>query len=413
MKRVSLLIIAMLLFMTPVSLAVQTNDWPYSKTLTVKEDGTYRVEFDKEILDHLGKGSNVRITDSSGLEIPCWQLASSLGLNTPQSCNPEKEKSSPGSYEATFTLPSWMDKYNVMVLNADQTPPELRQVTIEGSNDGINWNRLYSTQLWLPFTQSIIRYPENSYRYIHLSMQWRSKTVFNLYSINAGYLTQFPALTCNYPVKIVSVNPGKRTNSTVLEVDTGDIPREIQTISLQLANPEEYLPILRSVAQNGYTGPIDAKYKPMSIPDTTEYGSIQFFEVQNNSLVFYINSSHKGKIKFILESSAGIAPKFKSISLTGIAPGVMARLKAGKYTLWYGNSGIPSPKYDLVKIPELVGKNKIPVITPGPAIENPNYINQSTTKKEVNSWTLFGIIILLAAASGVFLIRNLRRTKTS
>ncbi|MFZ5651360.1 MAG: hypothetical protein ACOY4I_10975 [Bacillota bacterium] len=406
-KRLLLALAALLMASLPALAGFQQQQWQYSKELYSEKDGFALIELDKEVLEH-GQPDlrDIRILDRDGREIP-FQVAGK---------EPVKEETlsamlidrAYGKDFSTVTLDMRKENglHSEIALTVSNKEDYLRDVKIEGSSDNKNWALLARGKIAhvsSGFRQDVIPYSPASFRYIRLQIENRDNIPLEVTGARVRFV---PGRDTHgerqLSSTLLSVRTDREAKKTGVIVDLGAKGYFVGNILLENSGQNFDRPV------QYYDSPDGEKWSGAGQDRIYHY---KWPDYQSSKNTVSVNRYMGRYIKLEINNQDSQPLPVEGVKVYGGPPRLLAELKKGNSTLWYGSPGAEQPGYDLARFSHLIDRGGLPVIGLGPERANSGYSPGVRGVTEKYPWLLNLITAVCAAIVGLLILRNMRLKK--
>lgn len=404
LKLVLVIMFVAVLPLLPAQAGNSYDRWKYEKQIKSTQDGLALMVLDSTVLDHSRKDLyDIRITDRKGQEA-AYRIIRSQADSSKTVGARLIDLGLDKNMNRILTLDMQQNglMHNEINLDVHSLKDYLLEVTIETSNDNLNWTYIGKGKILAltpKYYKSNLTYPTSTRRYLRLTIPRQGK----------------------YPVQVsgatVTYHPSEPVNSILLKTKQGqaDFDDNEKTTSyvvdLGFKGMDIHHIVLNTDDQN-YDRRVEL-YSSDNQRDWNYVTSGQIFhykwtdyEALDNKLLVYAPTARY--VKIVIHDLDGPSLNVKKIEVWGETPTLMVNLKKGDYVLRYGNPEAKEPMYDISNFSNKVDIDTLPVIKLGDETVNANY---SATLAERLPWLLNAAIILAAAALGFVIVRNMKNAK--
>jgi Protein of unknown function (DUF3999) len=404
MKRSFLLLVA---FSLAITLYGQRQDYQYKRKIqAVENSGWYGIHLPADIFEHVTEDfSDLRIMKISGsdtTEIP-YLLKVREAISTTKTINFKEVNKSKrdGKTYVTFQVPDGRT-VNHAVFNFEEDNYDA-SVTIEGSQDQKQWftitekQRVVSLQkAGIEFASRDISFPPTNYQFLRATIQGTPVTF-----VSASFEE---AVVKNGVVHAVDLKwkttEKKSDKQTIIDLTFTNVEPADQ-LSIVVDQATDYY---RTYSMEVLTDSFKTEKGYRRNYTTLQSGYLT--SIRKNDLVFPLTKTKQLRLTIFNADNAPL--KIKTITASRPAIAIVGDFSGSNdYHLFYGNTALAAPSYDLVhfqdKVPDLLvllslGK-EIPIddnkATPQtPLFENPVWI-----------WSIIGLMMLVL---GFFTLRMIR-----
>lgn len=390
------------------ALAWDARSWQYQKELKSEQDGFVLINLDQSVMEHARYGfEDLRLVDAAGAEVS-YQLL-------------ERGAYSKASYDSRILdVAVVKGEANLLSLDIGESghlhnriemeiscPDDyLRNVSIEGSDDNSNWKSLGEDKLFRvgqDYRKSYLQYPDSSYRYIRLAIASQGEKPLTVLSARVFWESvanhgQFQPI----PVNISSLENNDRDQATELIIDLGVKGYQVEKVVLEVDGRNYHRQVQLSTSTDQKEWPVLAEGQVMSYKwDDYEY--------RHNEVKAGAMCPRYLRLKISNQDSAPL--DIKGLEVWACRPQILADLKPGDYSIWYGNSSATAPVYDLQAFSPMIALEQLPVLETGQESINPDYRAPEEPWTERNRWLLNVVLIMAALALGAAIFRALRSTE--
>jgi len=406
MKKVSLLILALMTVPAVCFGAVEISQWQYYKDInSVSQNvdgGLVKIVSDDDIFANSKKDlGDVRIIDESNKEVP-FQLAAARAESSQASYSAKILNNSfvAGQYtSAILDLGAEGKLVNSLTINTSSENFK-RNVKIYGSADMLVWNVLKDNAYVYDYTDrkggfksqnTTLNFPESTFRYLKLEISDEDNSPVKINSVSIRQEIVKNKKESERTIDFsVQENVTRKSTELVANLGMGGIP--ISKIGLQSAgiNFNRGVIIYSSSDKNNNWHPIGQGY-------IFRYSTPKF-SGENLQLNFPETKDRYLKIEILNSDNAPLAfSQFKAYSIYREI--VFQTEKNKKYRIFYGNKKANYPEYDLEKfIQYLDTENSQEAILSGQK-NNPVYAVEKAQEKPVSErWPfLFPTVLVLTS----------------
>ncbi|MDF9408417.1 DUF3999 domain-containing protein [Pelotomaculum isophthalicicum JI] len=418
-RRIFLATAIIFLLAFPACAGLQTQSWQYNKQVQPVNDGFALIDLDQEVLRHTRDDlADIRLSDGEGQEVP-YQILQP---------EPDQEKTYPAQLidkvvrpnefsSVTLDVQNGNNLHNRIVLDLESKEDYLRDVKIEGSEDNRTWNLVGTVKVFCVYPnnrQNDLNYFPASFRYMKVSIDCRGKEPLTIRDARIKYVRpDVQSLVQNSSIKYKGPDPSggrpeitvpatlitnrtdPKTNKTELLLDLGTKGYEINHIDLQV-NGINFDRLVEYYDSNDGSNWNRIGSERIYQHKWTDY------EALKNKLT--VNRNMGRYVKLAVNNQDNPPLNVESVVVWGDSPKILADLRTGSYTLWYGNPDGKAPQYDLSHFSQLIDKNKLAVIQPGQESINANYHPKLTD----NRWVLNTVTIIAALVIGLLILKNMK-----
>ncbi|MDD4169736.1 MAG: DUF3999 family protein [Desulfotomaculaceae bacterium] len=411
-----------LLLAAPAYAAFQSQSWQFNKQVQAQNDGLALINLDSEVLGHTRDDlADVRLSDEAGQEVayqllqPEFDQEETFPVQLIDNVVRENEFSS-----VTLDLQTGDHRHNriLLELESKEDYDYLREVKIEGSTDNRTWNLVTAQKVFYVsphYRQNDLAYPTASFRYMKVTIDAKGEKNLTIRGAKVKYV-QDAVLPVTYkgpdalqyavststragsmlPVTLLTNRTDPQTNQTELLIDLGTKGYQIMQLDLQVRGGN-YNRLI-----NYYDGNDTNNWRQLG-QDRIHHYRWPDYEASKNTL--FINRSGSRYLKLVIDNQDSPPLNIEGVAVWGDHPKILADLRQGSYTLWYGNPDSKAPQYDLSQFVKLIDKSKLAVLQPGQESTNASYRPKITDNRRV----LNSITILTAVAIGLIILKNMKR----
>jgi hypothetical protein len=355
-----------------------------AKVNAVKNSGYYKIKLGSAITANAqNQFTDLRLFDDDGLEVPYLLKKDNLNTSSNSFSNFEytQVKNENGQQIITVQNPNNLELNNleIRMANADAD----RLVKISGSTNNTDWyvvkDKFYFTNSGKDNASEIYRvleFPTTTYAYYKIEIKNKNNDPLNIKSIGQSKLSSVEnnlQLVSEFKYTI------KDSSDKNTYIFCTNAPANcIDKLSFKIPAPDMYLRTC-TFYKNEQNNTNDDAYISASVARKKMY------DRNNNSpsWQFDLNSNQKGSVyindylanekidsfTIVIANNDNAPLKIESITASQLASYSIAKLEANKnYYLYFGDSTIEMPHYDLVYF-----ENKIPkemeIISTGPVID--------------------------------------------
>lgn len=404
MKIISLFVLILVLLTASfVQAAAPQAAWQYFKNVSVEKSGFSLVQLDQEVMKNCQSSfADLRLTDEAGKEIPS------------QVIQPEQEEI---VREASLINTVSYADYSSAVIDLGTNPRSnnhieliiksdedyLREVTIEASNDAVQWGKLGDGKIFFYQGEQAdqVAYPTTNMRYLRVNISNKAgEKPLILVSALVKYLPTNIYEGKLLSAKVISKRSDKSRTNIVL--DLGAPNYIISSVQLKTSD-RNFNRLVECITTNNYklvTEETILKSERILDYEWQDYRSVKDSIDINQFAMRYL----------VLSIFNGDSPALNldDIKVYGCAPALIADLQ-GPARLWYGNPQAISPNYDLTEFASLISSRDLPVVSAGTQQLNPDYQAPVIPWTEKNKWLLDAVIMLVAVGFTAFILRKFRQ----
>lgn len=420
------------LLAAPAYAAFQSPSWQFNKQVQAQNDGLALINLDSEVLGHTRDDlADVRLSDETGQEVayqllqPEFDQEETFPVQLINNVVRENEFSS-----VTLDLQTGDHRHNRILLDLESKEDYdyLREVKIEGSTDNRTWNLVATQKVFYVsphYRQNDLAYPTASFRYMKVTIDAKGEKNLTIRGARVKYV-QDAVLPVTYkdpdgppatyretdgalpyadststragsmlPATLLTNRTDPKTNRTELLIDLGTKGYQIKQIDLQVSGGN-YNRLI-----NYYDGNDTNNWRQLG-QDRIYHYRWPDYEASKNTL--FINRSGGRYLKLVIDNQDSPPLNIEGVAVWGDYPKILADLRQGSYTLWYGNPDSRVPQYDLSQFAKLIDKSKLAVLQPGQESINANYRPKLTDNRRV----LNIVTILAAVAIGLIILKNMK-----
>jgi hypothetical protein len=389
----------------------QSTDYKYSREITGVSEAWHKLELPVDIFEKLNTNfSDLRIFGINNhshdtTEVP-YLLKIHAGKSKTQAANIKiiNRSSNAMGYYFTFQVNEEILANQIKLNFVEENFDWLLQ--LEGSHDGKDWFRILKDYRIISikneFTNynfNTVKFPDSRYRYFRVNINSNKQPEL----INAQIIKEdvLSPLYNTYQAKSISIETDKKLKHTIVELT---FPKPVPVSALKL-NIE---------SKNDYYRPIHIQYLMDSV--ATEKGWVLNYAQMHSATLssaennfFSFSSKQSSIIKIIIRNQDNEALKIHSVEAFGYKHELIVRFPiADQYFLFYGNSNVVLPTYDLIQFENNIPKNVTPVTLHEEQLLQSQKTDYTLKWYEHKGlmWVIIGLIILLL---GYFSLRMMQK----
>lgn len=369
----------LLIFLFAAPLLLQAQNFTYkSKLGQVNESGFYNISLSSQLGAYaLAHYEDLRLIDNEGKEIPYLLKKENMyQTQTDFVTYNIMEDNTEGDWQTVIIENSGRNKIDKFIFEMKNAETD-RVVRISGSNDREKWyvvrDRFYFISLGMGSDATVrqqITFPVSDYPYFKVEIRMKDKHALKI--LQVGYSNQAfkaPAFLkvngLSYSVKDsnkktllqMSCRPANRIDKLVFHISAPDLFKRNGRITTMIAEEE-------SGSSAGNLSLSAKKFKSTYSPEEAfELNSENGRWVETSS---FLGDEKTGDFIIEIENLDNTPLVIDSISAYQLTSAITADLKKGNsYFLYFGDSLLQAPSYDLVYF-----KNKIPADPPSVQMED-------------------------------------------
>lgn len=354
------------------------NNFLYSTAIKgpLQKGALYRVPLSEEILRNCAHGcADARIFDGDGKEIP-YVLIESRGSSDGGETYPFEITDYVETHETETVSMRLPEKYRSIntIRISTQNRDFRKQVEVYGSRDLKTWSSVIKDSIWdfssqIDLRKTEIIFPESDYRYYRLVLTNAKKNEMKDETIRLNYrggtnyhefdfsvendkkgkfhISRVDGITPQSKVKpvydevvLTSFSSQKDGDSTVMDIEAA-VPFE--RVSLDIANSYYFRKVDIYFSENAKKG----SYRFITTGRIYSFPLSETIETRN---LIECPDSSKGHYRFVIENRSNPSLDIKNVKFEWVRRNLyfIALSDSSHYTLWFGNSPLEKPEYDIV-----------------------------------------------------------------
>jgi hypothetical protein len=381
-------------------------EWQYYKDVSVTEGGFTLIQFDPQIMSNCqATFADLRITDQQGKELPSQVIQPGQQVIVSQVSLINSVEYS--DYTSTvIDLGANPKSHNLIELNVKVGEDYLREVKLEASADAVKWGNLSNSKIFSYGGEQSnqIAYPTTNMRYLRVNISYKSgEKPLPVKSAQVKFLPTNIYESKLLDTKIISQRADKET--TLITLDLG-VPNYIIT-GIQIKTSDRNFNRRVNCFTTDNDSSLNAGEVLLKSEQILDYEWKNYYSVKDS---MEINKFARRYLVLSILNGNSPVLNISDIKVYGCAPVLMADLQAPS-RLWYGNPKALRPNYDLSEYANLINSRDLPVTLVGAQQLNPDYQPPVIPWTEKNKWLLDAVIVLVAAAFTVYILRKFKQLK--
>lgn len=283
----------------------------------------------------------------------------------------------------------------------------IKEVTLEGSQDRLTWTKIRNSGKIADFSatgqvfhQTEITYDPADYRYLRISLSAGTGDVVKIDGIDVLF-TDKPETEKYLPMKITGQQISTKDKSSIITMTGGfsKFPIEQLRFAVQDVN------FSRPAAVFGSTD--------MKAWERVGEGTLASFKLANyteSQLTLPVASTSYRYLRVVIQNGDSAPVKVSEVRGLYYPRFILFPVEAGSSYRVYVNNGLAkAPNYDLASFSGRVLETNPPVWGLGAPQKNPEFkeIAPVTPESEKHKWLLPGVLAVLVAGLGLFIVRTL------
>lgn len=399
------LLVFMLLLLVSSSAAADFSqrDWRYAKDIVLpsglQPEALVELVPDPEVFGGATSGlADLRIISNENEEIPYkLEISQAEHEQTSFSVSLRDKGYVPGDYNI-FTA----DLGRGGILHNEiefRTPANefRRTATVETSHDEATWMKV-AEQTVYAFTvrergfttrDTSIRYPESTARYLRVKIAAGGEGSLEITGATVFYVKETPAREISWPSSVLDISrdAGQRTTNVEVDLGTPGLPSHRLAISVPDVNFYRELTLQSSPDRESWTTLI--RGAEIYAFDTPKF-------VGESLAVDYPETTSR-YLRLVIHDEDSPPLDVQEVSVWGLWRRlVFSADPQPSYKLYYGNTQVRRPSYDIERIFPYLATEKLPEAKLGPQTTNPYFVEEKPPVSERSPW-LFPTVVAVAA----------------
>jgi hypothetical protein len=393
------------------------REWQFSKSIERPDglsSGYCRFSLDAETFDGSQPSlADLRIVSDQGKEVP-YTLHEEREKTTEEVYSPRMFNRSvlPGKY-STLTLDLEREAYNNTLTLKIKAENFRRRVEIAGSQDAKQWFVLKDDAYIFDFTGdkkvqlTTVRYPENKYRYLLVKVWNGTDPPLEIDGASLSQVTTTTPQRVNRASTLLSREEDRKlkTSQWVLDLKYRHLPSDF----LRIDTPEENFSRRAEIL-----GSNDLKtWNRLAQFDLYRFHTTRY-SVEKRTQHFP-EARHR-YLKLIVYNQDDPPLQLAGFEVQGIEKDLIFQVQPSRsYTLHYGSPDAKAPQYDIERVKSYLSVESLAPLRVGAQSENLDYRPSGPKRPwtETQPVLFWGVLVLLVAGLGTYIIRLMTKVKTA
>lgn len=308
---------------------------------------------------------------------------------------------------ATVDLGNSIQPHNRLRINT-ASRNFIKEVTLEGSQNGITWIKIRNSGKIADFStsgqsfhQTDITYDSTDFRYLRIVLSAGTGDAVEIDGIDVMFIDNKPETEKFLPMKITGQQISAKDNSSILTMTGGFSKFPIDKLHFTVQDVN----FSRSAAVFGSSD--------MKAWERVGDGTLASFKLANyagSQLSLPITSTSYRYLRVIIQNGDSAPVKVSEVSGSYNPRYILFPGEAGgNYRVYVNNSSAQAPNYDLSSFSDRVLDTNPPVWGLSTPQKNPEFKETAPVipESEKHKWLLPGVLALLVAGLGFFIVRTL------